>query len=63
MADYLHTCPGLHGDLTKLLYGQRQDLTAVERVSARIRSSRRFTYEDIQQIADSPHWNPRKFWR
>lgn len=63
MADYLHACLRLHGDLTELLYHQRQDLSAVERVSARIRSSRRLTYEDVQQIADSPHWNPRRFWR
>jgi hypothetical protein len=53
----------LHGDLTELLYNKRQDLSAVERASARIRSSRRLTYDDIQLIADSPHWNPRKFWR
>ena len=63
MADYLHTCLRLHGDLTELLYGKRQDLTAVEQASARIRSSRRLTFDDIQLIADSPHWNPRKFWR
>ena len=46
MADYLHTCLKLHGDLTELLYNKRQDLTAVEQASARIRSSRKLTYED-----------------
>jgi len=50
MADYLHTCLNLR-------------IRAVEQASARIRSSRKLTYDDIQLIADSPHWNPRKFWR
>jgi hypothetical protein len=63
MTDYLHTCLGLHAELTSQLYGKPQDLAAVERASARIRSSRRLTYEDIQLIADSPHWNPHRFWR
>jgi hypothetical protein len=63
MTDYLHTCLSLHGDLTELLYGKRQDLSAVEQVSARIRSSRKPTCEDIQLIAESPRWNPRKCWR
>ncbi len=63
MPDYLHPCLGLHGDLTELLYNQRQDLSAMKRVSWRIRSSPRLTYEDSQQIADSTQRNPRTFCR
>lgn len=59
--DYLHTCRDLHARVTEIRYGRAQDLTRIEKVVARVRSSRRLTYDDIERIRDSRIWDADAF--
>lgn len=59
--DYLHVCRGLHAELTKIHYGRTQDLDSIQRQSARVRSSRRLTYSDVEKIRNSIVWNADQF--
>ena len=55
--DYLHACLELYSDLTEILYGRRQDIERIENATAKVRSSRQLTYEDIEKILDRGVWN------
>ena len=59
--DYLHTCLSLHAKLTEVRYGRKQDLKKVEAETARIQSSRRFTYDDVERIRNGKIWNADQF--
>ena len=60
---YLHECAKLHADLTSLLSKRPQDLTAVEKAVARVRSKSALRYEDIRVIVESPHFSAgRQYW-
>ena len=51
---YLHDCLTLYPEVARLRYGKPQDLHAVERAAAKVRSSRRLTYDDVRAIAEAP---------
>ena len=59
--DYLHACLELYSDLTEILYGRRQDIKRIENATAKVRSSRQLTYEDIEKILDRGVWNADMF--
>ena len=59
--DYLHICLSLYSDLTEILYGRRQDIKRIEEATAKVRSSRRLTYEDLKKILDREIWNADMF--
>ena len=59
--DYLHACLELYSDLTEILYGCRQDIKRIENATAKVRSSRQLTYEDIEKILDRGVWNADMF--
>ncbi len=61
--DYLHRCLLLHSELTEIHYKKKQDLAAVERSASKIRSQRRFNYEDLERIINPVHWDGAIFWR
>lgn len=56
-SDYLYVCHSLHAELTKIRYDRVQDLNRIEDATARVRSSRQLTYDDIEKIRDSAIWN------
>ena len=59
--DYMHICLSLYSDLTEILYGRRQDIKRIEEATAKVRSSRRLTYEDLKKILDREIWNADMF--
>lgn len=59
--DYLHRCRDLHAQVTGIRYGRAQNLAGIEKAVARIRSSRRLTYDDIARIRDDETWNADAF--
>ena len=63
MSDYLHECLERHGDVTRALFGSRQDLQEVERLSSGIVRTGRLTYDDIETITDAGLWRGDRFWQ
>ena len=62
-ADYLHICARRHGELVERLSGHADDLDAVERAVAGVRSSRALTYDAIRAIVESRDFSAAKrFW-
>lgn len=62
-ADYLHVCASRHRELTEKLSKRPQDLDAIERAVAGVRSKRALTYSTIQAIVESPNFAAGKsFW-
>ena len=59
--DYLYRCRDLHAQVTEIRYGRAQNLAGIEKAVARIRSSRRLTYDDIARIRDDKIWNADAF--
>ena len=55
--DYLHWCRELFEPLTRVRYGRTQHLSRIEAATARIRSRRKLTYDDIDRIRDSKIWD------
>jgi hypothetical protein len=61
--DYLHACASRHRELTEKLSGRPQDLDAIERAVAGVRSKRALTYSAVQAIVESPNFAAGKsFW-
>lgn len=61
--DYLHVCASRHRELTEKLTGKPQDLDAIERAVAGVRSKRALTYTTVQAIVESPNFAAgQKFW-
>ena len=63
MSDYLHECLDRHGDVTRALYGTRQDLPEVERLAAGIGVSGRLAYDDVETITHAGLWRGGAFWQ
>ena len=63
MSDYLHECLDRHGDVTRALYGTRQDLPEVQRLAAGIGVSGRLTYDDVETITHVGLWRGSAFWQ
>ena len=61
MSEYLHDCHALHGRVTEILYGHKQDIHMIQDRLAHVRSSRRLTYDDVEKIRDSDVWNADMF--
>ena len=62
-ADYLHVCAARHRELMEKLTGKPQDLDAIERAVAGVRSKRGLTYATVQAIVESPNFAAgRRFW-
>lgn len=62
-ADYLHTCAARHRELTEKLTGKPQDVDALERAVAGVKSKRALTYATVQTIVESPHFAAgQRFW-
>lgn len=63
VTDYLHVCAARHRELTEKLTGQPQDLDAIERAVAKVRSKRTLTYETVRAIVESPNFAAgQRFW-
>ena len=61
--DYLHTCAARHRELTEKLTGKPQDLEAIERAVASVRSKRAITYDAVKAIVESPNFAAgTRFW-
>lgn len=61
--DYLHVCAARHRELVEKLTGQPQDLDAIERAVAKVRSRRTLTYETVKAIVESPNFAAgQRFW-
>ena len=63
MSDYLHECLDRHADVTRALYGTRQDLPEVERLADGIGASGRLTYDDVETITHAGLWGGGAFWQ
>lgn len=62
-ADYLHVCADRHRELTEKLTGKPQDLDAIERAVAGVRSKGTLTYDTVRAIVESPNFAAGfKFW-
>ena len=62
-ADYLHVCAARHQELTEKLTGKPQDLDAIERAVADVRSKRGLSYDTVAAIAQSPNFAAgQRFW-
>ena len=63
MSEYLHECLERHGEVSRALYGSRQNLQAIERLSARVVDDGRLRFEDVETIKDAGFWHGRTFWQ
>ena len=63
MSDYLHECLERHGEVSRVLYGSRQDLQAIERFSAHVVDTGRLGFEDVEAIMDAGFWHGGTFWQ
>ena len=63
VSDYLHECLERHGEVSRALYGSRQDLQAIERLSARVVDAGRLRFEDVEAIKHAGFWHGRTFWQ
>lgn len=61
--DYLHVCAARHHELLQILSGHKQDVDAIERSLAKVKSHRHLTYATVQAIVESPNFKAgRQFW-
>ena len=63
MSDYLHECLERHGEVSRALYGSRQDLPSIERLSARVVGAGRLRFEDVEAIKHVGYWDGGTFWQ
>ncbi len=63
MSDYLHECLERHGDVTRKLYGKRQDLREVERRTTGVRQAGHLTWDDVKTVRDAELWKGGEFWQ
>ena len=63
MANYLRECLGRHGDVTRALYGKRQELREIERRASGIIESGRLSYDDVATIIHAQFWRGGTFWQ
>lgn len=62
-SDYLHVCASRHRELTEKLTGKPQDVDAIERAVAGVKSKRALTYATVQAIVESPNFAAgQRFW-
>lgn len=63
MSDYLHECLDRHGEVSRALYGSRQNLQAIERLSTPVVEVGRLGFGDVEAIKDAGHWDGGTFWQ
>lgn len=63
VSDLLHECFERHGEVSRARYGSRQDLGAIERLSARVVEAGRLTFQDVEAIKDAGFWHGGTFWQ